>query len=176
MARKKIVNQDEELEIRNKLDDPEAAVDDTSAEEPTTDDAVVDINLSSIRKKRFRIDGDDNRILYLDTSDFSILERYEKMLPKIGDCMKTSTDDISGETMHNIDVELRKLLDYIFDSNVSEVCAPSGYMFDLFNGEFRFEHIMQALLPLYEQNIEREYRKLRRNISKYTDKYTGKKK
>ena len=171
MARKKIVNQDEELEIRNKLNDTEAEVDDTPAE-----DAVVDISLQAIRKKRFRIDGDDDRILYLDTSDFSILERYEKVLPKIGNCMKDSSDDVSTETMHNIDAELRELLDYIFDSNVSEVCAPSGYMFDLFNGEFRFEHIMQALLPLYEQNIEREYRKLRRNISKYTDKYTGKKK
>ena len=74
----------------------------------------------------------------------------------------------------NTDAEMRELMDYLFDSPVSAVCAPQGSMYDPFNGKYRFEHIMETLFALYESNIEAEYKKMKANVNKRTAKYTHK--
>lgn len=151
---------------------------------------VIDIDLSAIRKKRFRIDGDDNRILELNTSDLNIIPRLKEVYPKLEalakDAMKDwptesdvtpDTDKLSEdfETMASIlkkiDSEMRELIDYIFDSNVSEVCAPSGSMYDPIGGSFRFEHIVATLGNLYSQDINAEVDKIATRVHKHTDKY-----
>ena len=71
-----------------------------------------------------------------------------------------------------IDMEMRQLVDEIFDSNVSEVCAPSGSMFDPFNGTFRYEHIIDVLSKLYKNNLNSEFKKMSARIRKKTSKYT----
>ncbi len=152
---------------------------------------VQDINLSVLQKKKFRIDGDDNRILELDVSDMNIVVRLRNAYPKLEELTKKisemdsddSTEDEDaldesikklGNSVEEIDNATRDLLDYIFDSNVSEICAPSGSMYDMINGEFRYEHILNVLTNLYEQNIDKEYKKMKNRIRKHTDKYTGK--
>lgn len=150
---------------------------------------IVDINLSAIRKKRFRIDGDDNRILELNTSDLGVLSRIKEAYPKlqelneraIQDWPKGEADHVGDEdyeavvnVLKDIDTEMRQLIDYIFNSNVSEVCAPDGTMYDPIDGQFRFEHIINCLVALYENNIDLEVKQISNRVRKYTDKYTGK--
>ena len=150
---------------------------------------IVDINLSAIRKKRFRIDGDDNRILELNTSDLGVLSRIKEAYPKlqelneraIQDWPKGDKDHVGEEdyeavvnVLKGIDTEMRQLIDYIFNSNVSEVCAPDGTMYDPIDGQFRFEHIINCLVALYENNIDLEVKQISNRVRKYTDKYTGK--
>ena len=154
---------------------------------------VVDVRFDEVRKKRFRFDGDNNRILELDTSDFSTINRIEDSYPKLvaleqkANLLKVagvnSDDDTLDEavekvnisqTLREIDSEMRDIMDYIFDANVSEVCAPSGSMFDPFNGKFRYEHILDKLTGLYETNLDKEYELFRKRINKHTDKYIKK--
>lgn len=150
---------------------------------------IVDINLSAIRKKRFRIDGDDNRILELNTSDLGVLSRIKEAYPKlqelneraIQDWPNSDADHVGEEdyeavvnVLKGIDTEMRQLIDYIFNSNVSEVCAPDGTMYDPIDGQFRFEHIINCLVALYENNIDLEVKQISNRVRKYTDKYTGK--
>lgn len=150
---------------------------------------IVDINLSAIRKKRFRIDGDDNRILELNTSDLGVLSRIKEAYPKLQELNEraiqdwpNSDADHVGEkdyeavvnVLKGIDTEMRQLIDYIFNSNVSEVCAPDGTMYDPIDGQFRFEHIINCLVALYENNIDLEVKQISNRVRKYTDKYTGK--
>lgn len=153
----------------------------------STQNDVIDISLSSIRKKRFRIDGDDSRILELDTSDLGILSRLQETYPKLQKLNEKAVEDWSKADkadeqdysatvtlLTDIDTEMRKLIDYIFDSNVSEVCVPTGTMYDPINGQFRFEYIISCLSTLYETNISAETKKLSERVQKYTSKYTGK--
>lgn len=159
----------------------------------TTD--IIDIDLSAIRKKRFRIDGDDNRIIELNTSDLSILPRLKETYPKLMELNKQvsemsestpESDDTDGvedsrfdnviDTLTKVDKSMRELIDYIFDSNVSEVCAPSGSMYDPINGQCRFEHIISCLTNLYETDMSAELDKLSQRTDKYTSKYTKRKK
>ena len=160
------------------------------------DTNIVDIDLSVIRKKRFRIDGDDNRIIELNTSDLNILPRLKETYPKLMELnkqvaeMSESTEDTSDDansfddpkfdnvinTLTKVDKSMREMIDYIFDSNVSEICAPSGSMYDPINGQCRFEHIISCLTNLYETDMSAELDKLSQRTNKYTSKYTKRKK
>ena len=155
---------------------------------------IQDINLSVIRKKRFRVDSDDNRILELNTSDLNILARLKEAYPKLIAIADNAFKDLpqvdtseevdfinSAETAELIDSlkkadsEMRELVDYIFDSNVSEVCAPSGSMYDPINGQFRFEHIINVLSNLYETDVEKEMGAISARVKKHTGKYSKRK-
>lgn len=145
-----------------------------------------EINLSAIRKKRFRIDGDNNRFLELDTSDMGIITRLDNLYPKLQKLAQDAAvkqldkEDADNErsitkisnALIRIDSQMRQIVDDIFDSNVSEICAPSGTMFDPFNGEFRYEHIIDVIASLYKENIKKEFKKMAAKMKKHTAKYT----
>lgn len=158
---------------------------------PTVNADVIDLDLSAIRKKKFRIDGDDNRILELNVSDMNLLSRVSEAYPKLNalqekasklmEGIETKDDDtIAGilkdvgtiaERLAEVDAEMRKLVDYIFDANVSELTAPDGSMYDPFGGRFRFEHIISILMDQYESNLQSEFKKMEKQLKKHTNKY-----
>ena len=147
---------------------------------------VQDIVFNTTPKKKFRIDGDNNRILELDVNDLSIFSRLESFYEKLqkkADKASKKLEEVSEEgslsdatkVLQDIDKEMRELVDELFNSNVSEVCVPNGTMYSLYNGEFRFEHIIDKLASLYENNLSEEYKKVKNRINKHTQKYTKKK-
>lgn len=154
----------------------------------TKENDVIDISLESVRRKRFRIDKDDNRILELDTTDLTIVDRLQSAYDKLTEIINTAfkNDLPDAENIDNIkdegvtsfiesfkaaDTDIRAVMDSIFNSNVSEVCAPTGSMLDPINGKFRFEHIFDTLIPLYETDIASEMTKFNARIQKHTSKY-----
>lgn len=156
---------------------------------PVVTDDIQDIDLSIIKKKRFRINGDNNRILELNTSDLNIIsrlttayDRLQKCMSEVGKVLSELPDDeitqetekLASEQLAKIDAKMRKELDYIFDAPVSEVCDDGGSMYDPFEGAFKFEHIIEAVLKLYERNLDKEFNKIRKRVSTKTSKYTKK--
>lgn len=146
---------------------------------------IIDIDLSVTRKKRFRIDGDDNRVIELNTSDMTILNRLDeadRQLRELANKANFELADVEDENRDIVkellatDKQMREIIDYLFDAPVSDVCAPDGSMYDPFNGKYRFEHIMEALFVQYENNIAEEIQKMRKNVQKHTSKYTNTKK
>ena len=158
----------------------------------------IDIDLSITKKQRFRINGDNNAILELDISDFGIINRFSEIKPKLKALaedgveleadkivaesdMEDGSDEISDSDIKSIgkeitdkDKKLREYIDYIFDSNVSEVCAPTGTMFDIINGMFRYEYIIDRITKLYKDNIATEFEKVAKRVDLHTNKYTKK--
>lgn len=138
-------------------------------------DGVIDLNIDGIKKTKFRINGNNNAILELNLSDLSIAERletgYKNLQKELEGISKLPEDaDITAE-LKKADQAMRKELDYIFDSNVSEVCGSGGSMYDMKNGEFRFESILNALTNLYSEALNEEYQKMKTRIQQHTDKY-----
>jgi len=148
---------------------------------------IIDVDLSVIKKKKFRINGDNSKILELNTSDMGIVTRLDESYQKLIDLQNSVAslaDDVKDEDndretlsstankLNTIDGEMRELLDYIFQSNVSEICGSEGSMYDPINGTFRYEHIISTLIKLYENNLSKEFNKMKQNISKHTAKYT----
>lgn len=156
-------------------------------EKPEVASDIQDIDLGFVEKKKFRIAGDYNRMLELNVSDMNIYSRYVKAYPQLQEFAKNASEkvqkiDVDSDNamtdiasfLEEIDVEMRKLIDYIFDTNASEACAPSGNMFDPVNGEFRFEHIIGTLSKLYTTGFEDEISKFKNKTAKHTSKYTKK--
>ena len=149
---------------------------------------IVDIDLSAIKKKKFRINGDNTKILELNVSDMGILARLDEAYPKLmglqdkvanlaemSDNADADDREILSTTaskLKEIDGSMREILDFIFQSNVSEVCGADGSMYDPIDGTFRYEHIISTLTKLYENNLNAEFDKMKKNISKHTAKYT----
>ena len=140
------------------------------------EETVQDLNLGAIAKTRFRIDGDSSRILELNLSDMGIIPRLEAELKTLHKLVTTrfSTDELDPSVIEEVDKEMRASVDRIFQTNASEVCAPDGTMVDPINGQLRYEHIIDALTKLYEENINNEYKKMNERIKKHTAKYTKK--
>lgn len=155
---------------------------------PTND--IIDINIKGIQKKRFRINGDDNKILELNTSDINIAQRLAEVYPKLVECEKevasiksnsTDSEELDLEEMNNfsadlksVDDKMRKLIDYLFNSNVSEICADDGSMYDPINGYLRYEVIIDTLTGLYTDNLSEEMKKTQARMKKHTSKYIKK--
>lgn len=154
-----------------------------------TNNDVIELDLSSIRKKCFRFDKDDNRMIELNIADMGILSRLAETYPKLKSWLEetqnlsTVSEDnaiedigVIGDTLKDIDTKMRDAIDYIFNAKLSAVAAPDGTMYDLFNGQFRFEYILELMLSQYENNMVNEFKKMQKYTAKYTAKDHKKKK
>lgn len=154
-----------------------------------TEPDVVDVDLGFVEKRKFRICGDYNRMLELNVSDLNIFARLNEGYPKLSALMDEAKEKITsipddGDTaerlgmfadrLTEIDAEMRKIIDFIFDANASAVCAPSGNMFDPVGGQWRFERIIDKLSDLYANGLNNEFKQLKDKVEKKTSKYTKK--
>lgn len=149
------------------------------------EEEIIDLQLDGIKKKKFRINGDSNKILELNTSDVSIVSRLSRMYPKLQklaeESMTFSKEELEDNSeeglmkfaskLDDIDEKMSKLIDELFNANVSETCKDGGSMYDLFDGMFRFEHIINTLAKLYETSFTQDFEKMRQRIDKHTGKY-----
>lgn len=166
-------------------------LDKSRPEESKATNDVVDIELKSLKKQRFRINGDDDKILELNTSDMGIITRLSEFYPKLQaladkaasigmdesvdskDSPEKFAEELAkfGAQLKEIDGEMRQYLDELFEANVSETCAPFGNMFDIVGGQFRYDNIIDKLSDLYEHNIERETKALKNRLAQKVEKY-----
>lgn len=158
---------------------------------------VINLNLSATKGTTVQVNGDPNASFVLNLSDFGIYARltdgleqlYElfvELKTKMGEVAENEepveSEEVSGDDaskfidiMKEMDGKMRNIVDYIFSAPVSDVCAPNGYMFDLFEGQLRFEYIINELTKLYEQNINKEFYKVKSRINEKLPNYVGKK-
>lgn len=143
------------------------------------DNNITNLSLG-FRKKRFTIDGDENRVLEIDTTDMGTIGRFEKCAPQIDELSKNYAT--LGETfaegadayltkLGELDQQMRNVIDEIFGTNVCEVCVPSGTVFDPVNGQFKYELVIGALIQLYENEMSAELKKVSDRVKKHTEKY-----
>ena len=155
----------------------------------TTND-IIDLDFSPIRKQRFRIDGDDNKIISLNLSDMGLLTRLNDIYPKLFNILSKVKDTAAEvkqipeddefdeeredalnkftDTLKDIDNEMKKMVDSIFNEPVADVFSTDGAMYDMVDGKFRFEHIIDRLLPLYGERYSAEAKKMKQRISEKT--------
>ena len=166
-------------------------VDDTIKKDQVDNQNVQDIDLGFVEKRRFRINGDYNRMLELNVSDLYITKRLKESYPKLQNLLEEAKTKISqipddeddmkmlgalADSLEEIDLKMREIIDYIFDTNASEICAPSGTMCDPVNGGYRFEWIIGKLATLYSTGLDDEFNKLKNRVENKTKKYTKKSK
>lgn len=149
---------------------------------------IIDVNIDGIKKQKYRING--GGIIELDTSDLNIITRLKEVYPKLNALASEATSgvdvdssqpveeqlDTMADVLKEIDEKMREYVDYIFDSEVCDVCAPNSSMYAPHGGKFTYEHITESLGKLYSNNLDIEAKRLSRRLKEHTDKYTGKRK
>lgn len=154
-----------------------------------TNNDTIDISLN-IPKQRIRINNDDSKVLYLNLSDPNIGARFNEAASDIENFFKNieKTDDSGaektnrekldeyGKIMKAADDKMKSCIDYIYDSNVSEVCAGNASMFSMVNGAMLFENIIDILSGLYAERLSSEMKTFSARMKKHTQKYMQKRK
>ena len=152
-----------------------------------TKDMTTDIDISGIEKKRFRLDKDDNKIIYLATTDLNILPRLESAIKEINklqdkhnefaakyasvsDADENNISEISSY-FAEIEKAMRDQINYIFDYDVCTPALGAASVFDPVDGQFKYEYLINRLIALYEKDIRKETRIMQERISKHTAKY-----
>lgn len=169
-------------EIENK------ALTDVSSTSPEVDD-IQDIKIEGAKRKRFRINGDNNKILELNTNDIGVSYRLTEAYKRLNDLMEKvqatlenvpdaeNLDDENYQTVTNGLKELNdamcKEVDFIFDAPVSSICLDGLSMYAPSNGMFMYEHIIDSITELYETDLNHEFTLMRQRVSERTKRYTS---
>lgn len=140
---------------------------------------IIDIEIAPIKRKKFRLNGDNNKIIELNTSDLNIGARLEKGYANLRDiAQQVGNVDVNEdnvlETLKHYDDIMKHEIDFIFDSPVAEKCSDGGTMYDPYQGNMRYEHILDCLLNLYAETIRDEFAKMRKDMQKHVGKYAVK--
>lgn len=157
------------------------------------------INLGVSTKKKFTVDGDRDRVIELDVHDIALVnrlsdsfklmddlkaewEKLESIDPQ--DALDKETDDDSTlaevtdftEQFSVIENKMRDIIDFIFDSpGLCQTVLANSSIFSPVNGKYKFEQIIDVLTGLYEDNIDKEVKKLnKRTVEEKTSKYIRK--
>ena len=143
----------------------------------TQDDDIIDIEIAAIKRKKFRINGDPNKVIALNISDLGISDRLEKGFKNLqglaNKIKNTDPEDVKlSDELNQINDAMKKQIDYIFDADIADKLCDGGTMYDPHDGEMRYEHVIETLLKLYESNISREFTMMKRRVAKHTAKYT----
>ena len=153
------------------------------------EDEIKDVKIDVSKRKKFRINGNNDAILELDTTDLNISHRLNdaydklnKMMDEVKDKLDgipDNDDDVTdddtrtvGDALKMLDTNMREQVDYIFDAPVSEICLPHGSMYSPHNGMFNYEYIIDAVTSLYETDLNKEFTLMRKRVAARTEKYT----
>lgn len=143
----------------------------------------IQLDLSGARRKpiNIRLTNGDIATLMIDLGDFNILTRlkqsyskFEELATKASDRLAEDVDNMDSiiDTLDDLDTEMKAYVDYIFDTNVSEICVGQSSIISMYNGKFFFEILMEGLANLCGDNVSYEYKKMEQRIKKRTSKYT----
>lgn len=147
----------------------------------------LNINLNEGQKKRYTINGDESRVLEFNPTDLGMLTRINEIEPEIMEKLDQFSDmqdkadytddkqvDELAKGLKELDTFIRAKLDYLFDTNFSEVCAPSGTMLDPVGEGMRFTYLIDVFSDLFGDEISNAVQKRNKQIKKHTTKYTNK--
>ena len=159
-----------------------------------TDEPLV-INIEGAKRRKCLINGDPNKVLYLNLTDLGIFERLQKCYPELeklsdrvdqlqkdlgtldeNDVISEHNKKVANE-LRECDAEMRKLIDTIFDANVSEVCDEGGTMYDVLpqSGQQRYDNIVSCLIQAFGADLDTAYNSMQKKRDTHTNKYTKKK-
>jgi len=145
---------------------------------------IKSLKFGAPKRKRFSVDGDESRVIEIDTGDTGIVTRWAEIEPWFKELQNRleiftaeaveSDSAVLGE-MATLDKDLREKLNILFDSDVcTPIVGEKGSLIRSVDGVPIFYTIIETLIPLYEQDIKVEAAKAQKRVEKHTAKYTRK--
>lgn len=123
---------------------------------------------------RLAINGDESRVITINPTDFGILTRYKEAEPKIEKIIDNATSKLTDNDEENIklleefDAEMKKIIDFIAGSPVSEIAFGTTNCISLAGGNYIFMNFLEAYVSYFEPKFKEEFKKSKSRIEKYT--------
>lgn len=126
--------------------------------------------------KEYSINGDESRVIRINTTDFAIFDRIKKAMKQIDKIAKEyenvtpKNDDEANDLFVSADKKVREQINYIFDSDVSTVAFGNTNCFSIVfsNKQPLFYNFLNAIIPTIRSDIEKVMSKSNKNVAKYT--------
>ena len=131
--------------------------------------------------KTFCLNEDENNVIRINTSDFGILERLEKVQKSLENLQREaentqnteSADGLQYSMLGEIDKQIREKINYVFGSDVCTPAFGTACCLSFCNGAPMFENFLNAIIPEIEKDMTIEKDKMQANIGKYTNQLPG---
>lgn len=138
---------------------------------------MKNINIDDGREA-ITINGDPNRTIYVQASDFNIKVRARQAQKNIGDLLEEinkvspENEEAFTDVLEDIDKKVREQINFIFNSDVSEpvfgACSP---LMSLKSGKSYVEAFLDAIIPELEKIAKKAAEASEKRILKHTGKY-----
>lgn len=132
------------------------------------------------------INNDKNRVLRVNVRDIGILDRIQHVADNFQNQIKTLGEELTitsdgeatvpeiAETVRRINQEMRTEFDSIFYEGASEIVFGKQNPLSMSNGNTIFNNFMTAFAEYIKPFIEKETKKMQKNIEKYRKAYKKK--
>nr|DAU51276.1 MAG TPA: hypothetical protein [Caudoviricetes sp.] len=132
------------------------------------------------------INNDKNRVLRVNVRDIGILDRVQHVADNFQNQIKTLGEELTitsdgeatvpeiAETVRKINDEMRTEFDSIFYDGASEIVFGKQNPLSMSNGNTIFNNFMTAFAEYIKPFIEKETKKMQKNIEKYRKAYKKK--
>lgn len=131
--------------------------------------------------KRYTINGDSNKVIVINPSDFGIVERINDAYKMIDESSKLTEDvelkadgspvlelEKAAEVVKGFRETINKAINYIFDSDVASIAFGNQSPLSLVGGIPLYQRFMNSVIPVIKKEIESEMNASQKRISKYT--------
>lgn len=132
------------------------------------------------------INNDKNRVLKVNVRDIGILDRVQHVADNFQNQIKTLGEELTitsdgeaavpeiAEAVRRINQEMRTEFDSIFYEGASEIVFGKQNPLSMSNGNTIFNNFMTAFAEYIKPFIEKETKKMQKNIEKYRKAYKKK--
>lgn len=132
------------------------------------------------------INNDKNRVLRVNVRDIGILDRVQHVADNFQNQIKTLGEELTitsdgeaavpeiAEAVRRINQEMRTEFDSIFYEGASEIVFGKQNPLSMSNGNTIFNNFMKAFAEYIKPFIEKETKKMQKNIEKYRKAYKKK--
>ena len=140
------------------------------------------LNISDGRK-RFTINGDESRAIYVNLTDNQLAVRAKKAMEfvknmEVENYLTEGTDEI--DAIEKVNEDVRRQIDYVFGEGTSQAVfgniSPTAVV-DAKTKKTFFEAFLEAIMPEIEKEqklMKKSMEESEKRISKYTAKYVKK--
>lgn len=127
--------------------------------------------------KEFSINGDPERVIKFNPTDFAIIERAQTARKEIVEASKSIKDEEdedvekTAELIKKVDAIIKEKVDYIFGYKISDIVFGLQSPLATKNGITLVERFISGAMPIVQKEIEEEQKKSQAKVSKYTERY-----
>lgn len=126
--------------------------------------------------KEYQINDDENAVIRVKTTDFSLIDRLSKLKDNVSaivkemEAVKKSEDaDTILTALAEADQKIKQELDRVFDDNVAAVVFGDMNCLSFAGGQPVAMNFLEAIIPQISKDFEKEKKASDKRIKKYTD-------